>query len=150
VNSPAIADQFRVGVLPTDRRHIVNIFGNYMLGSRWNLGLGWATQSGTPISQFDAHPAYQSAGEIPVGGRGSKGRTPWQSYVDVRVGYDLPLTDRSKLRFSADMFNIGNRQTTVTTDQNNQLSGGNPNPDFLKPLTYHRPFYAQFAVRYDF
>jgi hypothetical protein len=150
VNSPLLADQFKVGVLPTDRRHIVNVYGNYMIGSRWSVGLGWSTQSGSPISEFDAHPVYLNAGEIPVGGRGSRGRTPVQSYVDLRTSYDLPLTDRQKLRFSADMFNIGSRQTTVLIDQDAQLSGGDTNPDFLKPELYHRPFHAQFAIRYEF
>jgi hypothetical protein len=150
VNSPAIADQFAVGVLPTDRRHIVNLYGNYMLGRHINLGLGWVTQSGTPVSRFDAHPAYGNSGEIPVGGRGAYGRTPLQSYIDARASYELPLGEQRRLRFSADMFNIGSKQTTVTFDQDNQLDNEIPNQDFLKPLTSHRPFRAQFAVRYEF
>jgi hypothetical protein len=150
VNSPALADQFRIGVLPTDRRHIVNLYGNYMLGSHLNFGLGWTTQSGAPISELAAHPFYGNAGEIPVGGRGKDGRTPVQSYIDLRAAYDLPLGERQRLRFSADMFNVGSRQTVAEVDQWSQLSGGTTNADFLKPLIYHRPFHAQFAVRYEF
>jgi hypothetical protein len=150
VNSPALADQFKVGVLPTDRRNIINLYGNYMLGKHFNFGLGFTTESGTPISELDAHPAYGNAGEIPVGGRGAFGRTPWQAYIDTRVAYVLPLTEKKRLTFAADMFNIGSRQTTATVDQDHQLAGGVDNPDFLKPLTYHRPFHAQFSARFDF
>jgi hypothetical protein len=150
VNSPAIADQFKVGVLPTDRRNIVNLFGNYTLNKHWNFGMGFSSESGTPLSGFDAHPAYGSPGEIPVGGRGAYGRTPWGNYVDARVAYTLPLSEKYKLRFAADMFNIGNRQTTTRIDQDLQLSGGPTNNDFLKSLEYHRPFHAQFSARLDF
>jgi outer membrane receptor for ferrienterochelin and colicin len=150
VNSPAIADQFRVGVLPTDRRHIVNAYASYRASKNLTLGIGYTTQSGTPISEFDAHPAYQDEGEIPVGGRGAFGRTPWQGYVDTRAAYSWPITERVRAQFAADMFNIGNRQTEATIDQNHELSPGDLNPDFLKPLTYHRPFHAQFSFRLEF
>ncbi len=150
VNSPALADQFKVGILPTDRTHIINAFANYMVRSNLNFGVGLTAQSGTPVSQFDAHPGYLNSGEIPVGGRGSEGRTPWGTYVDFRAGYDRKIGEMKKLKLSADLFNLFDRTTTVLYDQNAQLSGGTPNPDFLKPLTAHRPFRAQFSVRFEF
>jgi len=150
VNSPLLADQFKVGVLPTDRRSIINVFANYMVRSNINFGMGLTSQSGTPVSEFDAHPVYLNSGEIPVGSRGAEGRTPWGTYVDFRAGYDRKMGENRKLRFSVDMFNLFDRTTTVLFDQNHQLSGGTPNPDFLKPLTAHRPFRAQFSVRYEF
>ena len=150
VNSPAIADQFRVGVLPTDRRHIINLFSSYKLTKNITVGAGYNEQSGTPISEFDAHPAYGNAGEIPVGGRGKLGRTPWQGYVDARASYAWVISEKVRTQFGADLFNIGNRQTEATIDQDAQLAGGSPNADFLKPLTYHRPFHAQFSFRVEF
>ena len=93
INSPALADQSKVGVLPTDRRHIINIYGNYMWRAKWNFGLGNSTQSGTPISSFDAHPAYGNAGEIPVGGRGAfgpHGKTMWTSVSGMTWWFRTP------------------------------------------------------------
>ncbi|MGH2670689.1 MAG: hypothetical protein ACRDH5_16535, partial [bacterium] len=79
IGSVGLADQFAPGKLPTDRVHIVNFYGSYMINSGWanglNIGSNLRVQSGTPISRFNAHPAYFNAGEIPVGGRGSLGKT---------------------------------------------------------------------------
>src|SRR5262249_34696327 len=76
-----LGDQFAVGPLNTDRRHIANIFGSYALGDKsfarrlkgLNLGAGVHMESGVPVSEYLAHPVYSTAGEIPVGGRGKLG-----------------------------------------------------------------------------
>ncbi|MCC6364669.1 MAG: TonB-dependent receptor [Bryobacterales bacterium] len=149
--SPALADQFKVGVLPTDRRHIANIYGNYMFGKRFNVGLGWNVLSGAPISKLLAHPAYGNAGEIPSGGRGAFGRTPTQNYWNARAEYSLPIkSDTHVLKFAIDTFNLFNRKSITNVDQNFELSGAIPNSDFLKPLTYARPFYARLSIRFQF
>lgn len=149
--SSALGDQFKVGVLPTDRRHIANFYGNYLFRNRLNLGVGWNVMSGTPLSKFMAHPAYLNAGEVPIGGRGAFGRTPTQNYWDVKTEYTLPLQgDRHKLKLAADLFNVFNRKSITEIDQNAELSAGTENKDFLKPLTAHRPFYARFSIRLEF
>ncbi|MGH9632551.1 MAG: hypothetical protein ACRD7E_29955, partial [Bryobacteraceae bacterium] len=150
IYSDALGDQFSVGVLPTDRRHIVNLYGNYMIGGL-NIGGGFQSMSGTPLSRFLSHPGYVNAGEIPVGGRGAFGRTPWQNYVDMRVGYDLPIGgDNHRLRLAADLFNVFNSKTETAIDQDFELSGAIPNEDYNKALRVHRPFYARFSIRYEF
>jgi hypothetical protein len=148
--SPILADQFKVGVLPTDRKHVANVYANYLFKSRLNIGLGWNIQSGAPLSVLDAHPDYGNAGEVPVGSRGIAGRTPVQSYTDIRADYRIMIKDKSKISLAADLFNILNQKTIVTQDQDHQLDGGTPNADFLKVLTYHRPFYSRFSVRFEF
>ena len=149
--SPALADQFKVGPLNNDRRHIANIYGNYLLKNRLNLGLGWRVLTGQPLNKLLAHPAYGNAGEIPVGGRGAFGRSPTQNYWDMRAEYRLPLKgDTRNVRFSADLFNLFNRRTVTVVDENFELDGGVPNGDFAKPLAYARPFYARFSIRFDF
>lgn len=151
VYSAALGDQFKIGVLPTDRRHVVNLNGNYVFGGRLNLGIGYQSLSGLPISKLDVHPAYGNAGEVPLGGRGSQGRTPWQNYVNAHTDYRIPLaTEKIRLKVAADLFNIFNRQTTVAVDQFLNLSGGIANADFLKATSYHRPFYGRFSLRLEF
>ncbi|PWU01268.1 MAG: hypothetical protein C5B51_23085 [Terriglobia bacterium] len=150
-NSPALADQFRVGVLPSDRRHIFNIFGNYVFKNAVNFGLGFQALSGTPLTKLLAHPAYGNSGELPDGARGAFGRSPWQNYVDLHVDYRLPLhTEKYKIKVSADTFNLFNHKTPILIDQNFELDGGVPNHDFLLPTAVHRPIYARFAARFEF
>jgi len=149
--SPALADQFKVGVLPTDRRHVANIYGHYLFRNRLNIGMGWQILSGAPISKLLAHPAYLNAGEIPVGGRGALGRTPTQNYFDLRLDYIIPLrSEKYRLKAGANLFNLFNRKTVTDVDMDYELSGGIPNGDFLKPLAMARPFYAAFSLRLEF
>ncbi len=150
IYSPALADQFRVGVLPTDRRHVANIYGNYLFRGRLNIGAGWQINSGTPISGFLAHPAYVNQGEIPKGGRGAYGRTPTQNYFDLRLDYQHPISERVRVKLGSNLFNLFNRKTITAIDQNIELDAAIPNEDFLKPLRVHRPFYASFNVRLEF
>lgn len=149
--SPLLSDQFRVGVLPTDRRHIANAYGSYLVKNRLNLGLGWNIQSGSPISKLMSHPDYGNEGEVPVGGRGAYGRSPVQHYTDLRADYRIPINgDSKKIHLSADLFNVFNQKTTTDINQNFEIAPGELNADFLKTQTYHRPFYARFSVRFEF
>jgi hypothetical protein len=150
ISSPALAEQFAVGVLPTDRRHVANVYGNYLVGGRLNIGGGWQVLSGAPVSGFLAHPAYVNQGEIPRGQRGAFGRTPVQNYFDVRLDYQHPISERVRMKIGSNLFNIFNRRTVTDLDQDIELDAAIPNDDFLKPLRVHRPFYASFNVRLEF
>ncbi len=150
VSSPALAEQFAVGVLPTDRRHVANIYGSYLFRGRLNIGAGWQIMSGTPISGFLAHPAYVNQGEIPEGRRGAFGRTPTQNYFDLRLDYQHPISERLRLKLGSNMFNLFNRKTIQEIDQDKELDAAIPNDDFLKPLRVHRPFSASFNLRLEF
>ncbi len=161
-----LAEQFESGVLPTDRRHQLKLFTNYSFGggtgrflkavNGLNLGFSWVIQSGTPISQFLAHPGYDNAGEIPLGGRGSLGRTQWTFPIDAHADYSVKVNDKVALRFVADMFNVFNQKRPLYVDQWLELSGGVANPDFLKPAAniysnpWETPRYTRVAVRLEF
>jgi hypothetical protein len=157
--------QFTPGVLNTDVRHLANGFVSYTFGNHYMKGLTMGTsvhfQSGIPINNLYAHPAYTNAGEIPVGGRGALGRTPNFGEVDFHADYPIKLTERTKLRLGADLFNITDQRTQLRFDQNFQRSLGIPNADFLKPTSgtgpapspasaFQRPFYARFGVKFEF
>src|SRR5262249_52545330 len=139
------------GILPTDRLHILNLYGNYAFRRGVNVGFGFQSRSGTPLTKLLAHPAYVNAGEVPEGPRGAYGRTPWQNYLDIHTDYRLPIrTERYKVKVGCDVFNVLNRRTAVTLDQKFELDGAVPNQDFLKPTYYHRPAFARFSVRLEF
>jgi hypothetical protein len=150
-----LGDQFAVGPLNTDRRHIVNIFGNYQFtkdsfGSAvngLNIGLNFHAETGVPISEFLAHPAYLNAGEIPAGGRGKLGRTQTYERIDLHADYPWSLTERVKLKFIGDFFNVFNSRKVRLPDQRRQLSVGIDNVDFLKPSNTFTAFYAPFNMR---
>jgi len=158
-----LGNQFGVGWLNTDTRHIVNSFLSYTFTAgrfqNLTLGAGVRVQGGTPINDLRAHPAYQNAGEIPVGGRGSLGRTSTTGEADIHAEYQLKLNENNSLHFGADLFNVTNQRTQLRVDQNEDRSFLVKNADFLQPtqgtgynplLGYQRPFYARFMVRWQF
>lgn len=161
VGSSSLGDQFSVGVLPTDRRHIVNLYSSYLFSNGLNIGTGWRLQSGYPLDNLAAHPAYLNQGEVPLGGRGSQGRSPVTSTIDAHADYTWKLSERYRVKFVADLFNLWNarrvNRVNVYSDTG-FLSGVNPplqpNPDFLKPQAvpnaYQRPFNARVAIRFEF
>ncbi len=158
-----LGNQFGVGFLNTDRRHIFNNFVSYTFSSSFlknlTLGTGVRVESGIPINDLKAHPAYQNAGEIPVGGRGSLGRTNADGQADVHADYFFKVSERQRIHFGADMFNITNQRTQLRVDQNEDRSFGVPNLDFKKPTgsgtigvgpAFQRPFNARLFVRWEF
>ena len=161
-----LGDQFAVGPLNTDRRHIVNFLGSYALGEKsfarrlkgLNLGSGIHMESGVPISEYLAHPVYSSPGEIPVGGRGKLGRTPFFARLDLHADYKFSLTERWRLTLVGDFFNVTNNQQLRLPDMYRESTAGQINPDFLKPaitatdLTrgYYLPFNMRMGIRLQF
>ena len=107
-----LGDQFTPGPLNTDRTHVVNVFGSYEFAKNrfWhrldglNIGPGIHFETGVPISQLYAHPAYLNAGKIPVGGRGSLGRTSPYFRFDMHADYPWYISENKKLEFVADFF----------------------------------------------
>jgi hypothetical protein len=153
-----LGDQFAVGPLNTDRRHVANIYANYLFGESGygkalkglNLGGGLHLESGVPISEFLAHPAYLNAGEVPSGGRGKLGRTDFFPRLDLSASYTFSLTERWKLKFTSDFFNVMNNRDVRLPDQNRQLTVGQDNGDFGKPLSYRLPFNMRLGLKLEF
>ena len=161
-----LGDQFAIGPLNSDRLHIVNVYGSYSFGKErgfhtlngLNLGMNTHFETGLPINRLNPHPVYLNAGEVPVGGRGSLGRTPGYFRLDVHSDYSWGITEKTKLKFIADFFNIFNSQKVNRVDDFEALdfvgSGNPPNPDFLKPRPfnqgYRAPFNMRLGIRFEF
>jgi hypothetical protein len=159
-----LGDQFAVGPLNTDRRHVVNGFFSYTFPrsalKNLTFGTGIRVQGGTPISQFADHPVYQNSGEVPIGGRGILGRTPTTGQVDLHADYPWKFGERQTFRFAIDLFNVSNSKPILAVDQNRDLSVDTAfsNPDFLKPGNpsasifsgFQDPFRARFSLRWEF
>ena len=159
-----LGQQFQPGWLNTDRRHIINGFVSYSFTHSFlknlTLGTGVRVETGIPINDLRAHPAYQNAGEIPVGGRGSLGRTPTDGQADVHADYAIKLNEKHSVHFGTDMFNITNQKTQLRVDQNEDRNFLIANADFKKPtqgnlgfnpqLGFQRPFNARIFVKWIF
>jgi len=129
-------------------------------------------QTGVPINNLFAHPAYQNAGEVPfcadnttncTSARGALGRTKNFGSVDYHMDYPIRVTEGTRVRLGVDLFNITYNRTLLRVDQNKQSRFGVGNADFLKPhgigpsaVTgntnpgYLRPFYARFSAKFEF
>jgi len=171
-----LGQQFVPGVLNTDVRHLTNGYVSYTFSGNHAKGLTMGSsvhfQTGVPINNLFAHPAYQNAGEIPfcadnttncTSARGSLGRTKDGGSVDYHMDYPIRITEGTRLRLGADLFNITNNKTQLRVNQFAQRSYLVPNADFLKPTgigpsgvfgntnpAYQRPFYARFSARFEF
>jgi hypothetical protein len=162
-NFNLLGGQFVPGVLNTDRLHIVNGFFTYVFdrtkAKGLQLGTGLRIQTGTPINELAAHPVYQNAGEVPIGGRGVLGRTPTTGTVDFHASYPIHLTERMRLNLGADLFNIGFAKRVQYINQNLDLGFGTTNVDFQKPAnqisvrandSFQSPFVARMFVKFEF
>ena len=156
-----LGDQFAVGPLNSDRRHVVNIFTNYSVSSSLtrdhlrflnglNLGTGIHVESGLPMSNLAAHPIYLNAGEIPLGGRGALGRTPTDYRIDLHADYPFKISEHTKLAMIADVFNITNARTLRMINQFSESTFQQPNPDFKQPISWYNPISVRLGMKLSF
>jgi hypothetical protein len=162
-NFNQLGGQFTPGVLNQDRQQVANGYFSYVFdhGKMRNLtlGTGVSIQTGTPITELGSHPVYLNSGEIPIGGRGALGRTPTTGFVNFHADYLWSMTERFKLRFGTDLFNIANTKRILFFNQTDSLQFGVPNADFLKPGIQttalqadgiQSPFNARIFARIEF
>ncbi len=153
------------GPLPVDRPHQFKVFGNYNFNMGLNLGVGAIFGSGRPLTAMAANPAYDSAGEIPEGPRGSgietvddgfRTRTPTEIDVNVQGSYALKFGGR-RLVFLADMFNLFNLQRVRDYDNFTEIGYLTENPDYGTATNtntgtagYQTPFQLRLGIRFEF
>jgi len=154
-----LGDQFAPGLLNTDRRMVFNLDASYMVNAAtpWisgvkglTLGANVRGQSGTPLSAFASHPIYGNTGEVPIGGRGTKGQLPSTRQLDLHADYPLHIRERYSIKFAFDAFNITNTQLVTGRSQNLDTSVGVSSPDYNKVSQYQGPFHAQASVKFEF
>lgn len=145
-------EQFLIGSLPSDRTIVANLGYSYTFDLGLNLGFVGRIQTGTPITSYLAHPVYENAGEVPVYGRGTEGRTPTSYTFDTSVSYTwkIPGTKRQSLTFRGDVFNLFNSQKVTSYDTNVDLGLGASNPNYMKPITWDTARQVRLGVKYSF
>jgi hypothetical protein len=154
-----LGDQTTPGLLNTDRRMVFNANLSYVISEKTryisglkglNAGMNVRGQSGAPLSAYASHPIYLNTGEVPIGGRGTKGTLPSRRQVDLHADYPWKLHENWSLKFAFDAFNVTNTQLTSNKNQNLDTAPGTSNPDYNKISAYQAPFYARASVKIEF
>jgi len=152
--------QQNVGLLNTDRKHVVNVYTTYVLDRSVMKGLvlgsGVRIQTGVPLTTLAGQSAYLTSGEVPIFGRGDLGRAPVTGTVDAHVEYPWHFSESKYFKFGIDFFNIANTKRALLENQFVDLTFGVPSTDFQKPgngTTHSYPdrlvggFVAPFSAR---
>lgn len=162
-----LGDQFKRGYLNSDRSNVANVLLAYTVdkSSRFigkmnglTVGTYFHALSGTPLSAFQSHPIYLDPGEVPVGGRGTLGRTPVAFQLDGHLEQRVKLGEKYAIKGAFDGFNILNSQPVLAKNQNLDTSPGVANPDYNKPGAsttssagaYQQSFRARFQLGFEF
>jgi hypothetical protein len=105
--------QATFGPLPTDRPHQVKAQFIYEFGFGLSAGLNGYVASGTPISR---EAAFLACCNYPVQylGRGSDGRTPTLSTVDLNLIQSIKLGGDKKLQLMANVLNLLDSDTATS------------------------------------
>jgi len=166
------------GDLPNDRRHTLKLFGVFQVAPQWRVSTNLLIQSGRPRSclgftpedarDFDGSGAYTSPSsfycvdhteivdgvEVPVSvlrPRGSYGRTPWTSSIDLSVAW-APKLGTGDLTLKFDVFNVLNAKRPIEFNDTGDVNRASPahNPNFGIPDSYQTGRHYRVTARYDF
>ncbi|HET7786233.1 MAG TPA: TonB-dependent receptor [Myxococcales bacterium] len=168
----------RSGALPGDAPQVIKVDGayawDYSPRTTFTLGLAFRAIQGAPLNFLSRDPQAPSAGETEsfILPRGSAGRLPWQTTLDLRFGVGYALSGSYSLAVTLDLLNLLNTQSATAVDQRYSLdpSGVSPqppgttldslrngagqpvtvNPSFLGALAYTDPLAARLGLRLAF
>ena len=133
------------GRLPTDRPHVVKLYGAYTTPFGTQIGGFFYGGSGTPIStvvnSLDLEPLL-------VNGRGDMGRTPFLTRTDLLVSHQLSLAGNKKVRFELNVLNLFNQKTA--THVFNHLNKGAPGGSSTIPADAIDMSSVNLAAGYDY
>jgi len=159
------------GPMAGDRPHVFKAFGSYVFDFGLSAGFTFNAMSGIPVSTIYSMD-YQ--GYLPFN-RGDLGRSPFLTYADLNISYDLKL-GKNSLNLSLNIENVFNTSTAMAiystynqtsmpvsyqelADNSWTLEQYNPqlNPRFKKEMWYYgdgvnggTPFRARFGIKFSF
>ncbi|CAM2009468.1 TonB-dependent receptor [Acanthopleuribacter pedis] len=152
------------GDLPNDRRHQLKLYGSYRLPANFTMGFNGYAISGRPLNSFGVHPGDDCEGDcygrIWYGAvsfftdgvaqpRGSAGRTPWQTNLDLNLAYKLQL-GRGAVNIKAEVFNVFNFERATQLEEEAEFDSGANQPYHGQPTHWQEPRSLRFSLRYAF
>lgn len=145
------------GRLSGDRTHQLKANGYYEWESGFTLGAAFTYATGTPINRLgfadQVQPFPYTRYELFLTPRGSEGRSPGTTRLDLNLSYGFKLANHQKLRFMLDVTNVLNSQSAMSVDQRYNFSGldvGQTNPYFKVPTTFQAPRSVRMGIRFSF
>ena len=99
-----------LGRLPTDRPHVVKLYGAYTMPFGTQVGGFFYGGSGTPVSTNVIDGQLEP---LLVNGRGDMGRTPVLTRTDLLVSHELSMMGNKKVRFELNVLNLFNQKTAT-------------------------------------
>ncbi len=145
------------GRLSGDRTHQLKGHGFYEWEAGFTLGASFTYATGTPVNRLgyadQVQPFPYTRYELFLTPRGSEGRTPDTTRLDVNASYSLKFHQRLSLRFMLDITNLLNSQTATALDQRYNFSGldvGQTNQYFKAPTAFQAPRTVRLGVRFSF
>ncbi len=145
------------GFLPNDKRHRIKAFGAYKLNSEWQAGANFLAESGKPRSAFGYHPTdlfaqaygaesfYLNGQLVP---RGSLGRTPWTTKLDLSLKY-RPKFAKDRLTLGVDVFNVYNSIRPIKYDEVGEVNAA-PRAQYGAVTNFQTPRYVRFSAEYKY
>lgn len=140
------------GKLSGDRTHQFKANGSYEWDSGLTLGANLVYQSGTPISRLGYHNGYGRY-ELFLVDRGTEGRTPDLTRLDVNLAYAFKLPNKQSLRFNLEITNLLDSQTATVVDQRYNFAEGDigqTNANYKRGFYFQAPRSVRFGIRYSF
>jgi hypothetical protein len=143
------------GRLPNDRPHQFKLDGSYRTGINLLLSASVRAQSGIPLNELIPHPVYGNNEGFNVP-RGSAGRTPVTTGLDLGAYYPIKISETKQLRFQADWFNVFNTQRKIRQDETLEITIGSagepnvPNPFFKEGTIFQYPSAIRLGVKFQF
>jgi outer membrane receptor protein involved in Fe transport len=100
-----------LGRLPTDRPHVVKLYGSYLLPFGTQVGAFFYGGSGTPLTTY---VVSTNQTQLFVNGRGDMGRTPVLSRTDLLLSQEFGLgnSGNKRLRLELNVLNVFNQKAT--------------------------------------
>lgn len=158
------------GDLPNDRRHSLKVFGAYQINDEWRVGANLIAQSGRPVNCFGIYPADGPDGEAVQYGaasfycgegvqspysiddslhpRGTSGRVPWATTMDLRVDYQP--TWAKGLTLGLMVQNVFDSQDYYRVVEVWDAGGGAKAYDYKHPRSFVDPRRITLSASYEF
>jgi outer membrane receptor for ferrienterochelin and colicin len=140
------------GLLSGDRKHQFKANGSYEWDFGLSLGANLVYQTGTPISRLGYHNGYGRY-ELFLLPRGTEGRSPDTTRLDVNLAYAMKLANKQSIRFNFEITNLLDSQTATVVDQRYnfaQADVGQTNSNYKNGFYFQAPRSVRFGVRYSF
>lgn len=157
-DTPGLTDG-AFGFLPGHRRHTFKLFGSYALTDWFTLGgnafvasprkfgcLGVVPTAIDPVANLYGPAGNYCQGELVPRGTAFEG--DWQKEVNLSFIAKLPTEFEASLRF--DVFNVFNDESALDFYEFGDLGGGDPDPNYQRPLGFQSPRSGRIQLRVGF